>query len=174
MSDDNTPDVLVRYVRNADTSVSTEAIKFHDDDRPDLLIGEVGYVTLEELHRAAALGVTLEIVSEEEAHELGLQTPEEKEETAPTPKPLSEMKSGELDEVAENEGVDLTGIRSNAEKVSAIEAARAAQPEGRESLPATATTGAPTPTTSGAGTAGSGPGLAPGGGTGSTGTSGTA
>lgn len=168
------PDVLVRYVRNADTSVSTEALKFHDDDRPDLLIGEVGYVTPTELHLAASYGVTLEPVSEEEAHELGLQTPEEKEAANPTPKPLSEMKSGELDDVAEAEGVDLTGKRSNAEKVTAIEEARAAQPEGRDSLPATATTGAPAPTTSGAGTAGSGPGLAPGGGTGNTGTSGTA
>lgn len=57
--------VLVKYVRNADDSVATGALTFHDDtDRPDLVIGGEGLVTPAELDRATALGVVLELVDD--------------------------------------------------------------------------------------------------------------
>lgn len=147
-----TADTLVRYVRNADSSVATGSIKHLDDDRPDLNIGDIGYVTSTELAQAAGHGVVLEPLTEKEAEELGLELP--------TPQvaevPLGDLPEKELERIAKDEGVDLTGKRSKADKAEAIQAARSAQPEGVASLPATAgpagSTPAPTPQASSSGT----------------------
>lgn len=172
------PDTLVLYVRNADPSAATAALRFNDD-RSDLEIGKVGWVTEDELHRAAAFGVTLEPIEESEAKERGLEIPPKlsevvaEEETPLRDRSLADLKTLAIDEY-DLDAETINKMRSKDEVATAIEDKQNAQPEGTDSLPATATSGPTPPTTSGAGSAGSGPGLAPGGGTGSTGTSGTA
>lgn len=79
MSTDN---VLVRYTRNADSSVATAALTF--DGRPDLAIGQVGYVSEQEINQAQALGVVLEPITEDEVAELGLEVPS-KSDASPSP-----------------------------------------------------------------------------------------
>lgn len=139
MSDDTT---LVRYVRNADER-ATGAIAFPDDDRDDLAIGGVGYMTTAEISRAAAYGVLVEPISEADARELGWEPPSQE-------KPLEELSKAELEEIAAAEGIDLSGARSNADKAARIQEARAGQSEGEGSLPATATRGPGGPVSSGA------------------------
>lgn len=152
---------LVRYVRNADDR-ATGALTFYDDDRPDLAIGAAGYVTDEELARAAAYGVVLEPIDESRAQELGIELP------AAPERPLDELSSKELEEIADAESIDLGGARTNAAKVERIQQARSGgSAEGEASLPATATTGPGAPvapsesagsgTTTSVSTAGSGP-----------------
>ena len=102
-----------------------------------MLIGGVGYVTAAELHSAAAFGAVLEQVTPDDVAELGLELPEPDEEPEVISKDLGRDR---LEEIASEEGVDLTGKRSNQEKADAILEARAAQPVGAASLPATAST----------------------------------
>lgn len=140
MSDANT---LARYTRNM-TDAATGALTFPDDSRPDLPIGQVGYVTPEEMQLAAAHGVVLEEITEQDAQDLGLEVPKRD-------LPLSDMNNKDLRAIADAEGADITGKKTNADIVTAIEENRSAQPEGSASLPATATTAADTAgTTTGA------------------------
>lgn len=141
---------LVKYVRNADGNSATERLTF-DDDRKDLLIGKVGYVTQAEVSRVAAYGIILESITEAEAEEQGLELPEP-EVVEP---PLRELSLDDLKDIAKDEGVEVAGLRSKDDFASAIESKRAGgQDEGRSSLPATAGTGpsGTTPTPSSAST----------------------
>lgn len=164
---------LVRYIRNADSNVATGALNFPGDDRGDIAVGGVGYVTPLERQQASALGVQLDPISEEDARNLGLDVPDAPGEQAAAAEPNADLKGvskSKLEEIAEAENVDLSEASNNEQRADAIRQARAAQPEGEASLPATAPAGG-TPAVAPATTAGSGPGAAAGG---STTTGGTA
>lgn len=126
---------LVRYLRNADDTLSTAAITF-GDDRDPLVIGGVGYMTAAEVGRAESYGIILQVVTEDDLADLGISAPGVEAVSDEVDADLGEKR---LEEIAEAEGVDLSGKRSNKAKADAILAARSAQPEGVASLPATAT-----------------------------------
>lgn len=168
-------DILVRYTRNADDNVSTGALKFHDDDRGDLVIGELGYVTEKELHQFAAYGIVLEPFTVEDAQEHNLVVPAKPGEGDDSEVLSADLGQDRLVEIAADEGVDLTGKRSNQAKADAIQAARDDQNSGAASLPATATSSlGENLGSSGSGTADAAPGTTgtstPAGSAGSTGT----
>lgn len=132
--------VLVKYVRNADPGVSTGAIT-HDDDREDLVIGGVGYVSPDEINILSSYGVVLEPIDEKDARDQGLLV-----DAPPESLPLSaDLSQEDINKVAEAEGVDISGARSKAKAVELIEANRAKQDEGAASLPATAGAGPAAP-----------------------------
>lgn len=126
---------LVRYLRNADDTTSTAAITF-PDDRDPLRIGKAGYMTSAEIGRAESLGIVLEVVDESDLPP-GVDAPSDPDSDDPN-SVSADLGERRLEEIAEQEGVDLTGKRSNRAKADAILAARSEQPEGEDSLPATA------------------------------------
>lgn len=133
---------LVKYVQNADHTVSTAAISM-GDDRPNIAIGGVGYVTDEELHRLVGFGAVLEPISEEDAIAEGLlQAPEE---AAVAEVSLNDLDNKGLRAVAEDEGVDVAGLKSNPDIAAAITKARAGVTTGPASLPAMASANPPAP-----------------------------
>lgn len=134
-----TPDILVRYTRNSDSTLATESLRFNDDDRSDLLIGELGYVTELEIHQAASHGIVLEPTDAAEAEDLGLDVPPSPNAEGEAGDDLDGLSNAELRAKAKDEGIDLAGARSNEDITVAIREARAPEvPEGRDSLPATA------------------------------------
>lgn len=112
-TDDHT---LVRYIRNTDDTQSTAAITF-PDDRDPLLIGESGYMTDAEIRQAESYGIVLEALDESDDPDAV----------------TADLGEKRLEEIAEEEGVDLSGKRSNRAKADAILAARSGQPDGDES-----------------------------------------
>lgn len=66
---------LVHYVQNTEASSNTGVIAFHEEDRDDISLGQVGYVTEAELYRLGVYGVVLTPISEDEANELALTVP---------------------------------------------------------------------------------------------------
>lgn len=131
--------MLVKYIRNADPSNATGAIKFNSDDRDDLVIGGQGEVTDEEFALLSGLGYVLE------ATEDG----------------LGDLNKSDLQNLATSEGVDTkdsSGKELNKEDLlDAVRAARAAGPATPDEsvLPATATSGVGGASTVVAGGAGS-------------------
>lgn len=136
----NDNNVLVKYIRNADSGVSTGAIKL-GDDREDIVIGGVGYVSADEINILATHGVILEPIDEQDARDQGLLVDAPAESL-----PLSaDLTQDQIDEIAGAEGVDISGARSKAKAVELIQDARAKQDEGAASLPATASSGPAAP-----------------------------
>lgn len=152
MSNNN---VLVRYTRNSDRHNGTQRLSFQDD-RPDLLIGDVGYVSEDELKNSVRYGVILEPVTADQVHDLGMLTPEERVDDSD--KPLDQYTNAELDQIARDEGVDLSGKNTKADRIEAIQQTRNPRRVGAASLPATATIG---PVSPGAGIAASPAGSGP-------------
>lgn len=145
--------IAVRYERNADER-GTSVLRFHDDDRDDIVIGGTGALTREEYDNVTAGGsVVLEIVEDEDEAARILE-----EAKTPEPEPtLNDLSVPDLRQIADEEGVDLSGKNKKEDIVSAIQDAR--QESGPESLPATASRTAGTTTISGPGAGGAaGPG----------------
>lgn len=67
--------ILVQYTGNADDNNNTGALSF-SDDRPDLKLGEVGWVTQQDFIIAANHGVQLKQVTDEDVNNLGKQVPD--------------------------------------------------------------------------------------------------
>jgi hypothetical protein len=120
--------IAVKYVRNAEER-ATGALTFLDDDRADIQIGGTGAVTSEEFVSLASMGIVLEELEGDEAKEaLATAIPDQ-------PRALSDLNQKDLREIASQEGVDLSGLRSNEAIIDAITENRQSQ-----GLPATATT----------------------------------
>lgn len=128
-------DVLVHYVGNSEGSNATGALAFHEDDRPDLPVGGAGYVTNDEIQVAVAHGIVLEPIDVAHANKHGIHIHE-----ATKQPELKDQSKEDLEKLAEQEGVDTSGLRSKKDLADAIETKRAEPP----SLPAGATVGAGT------------------------------
>lgn len=83
----NDANVLVHYIGNADPNNATGALTL--DGRPDLLAGQAGYVTADELVKLAAAGYSVIPVTEDDLAELGVELPEAAEEAASAPAPVA-------------------------------------------------------------------------------------
>lgn len=138
MSDSNDPNILVKYVSNADASNATGGLTF--DGRETLELGGVGYVTETELHQAVSHGIVLETIEEDEAREQGLLVDPD-----PADRPLDDLSNQELRDLAKDEGTDVKGLTKNEEIAAAIEKGRADKAAGAASQPATAPSSTPTP-----------------------------
>jgi len=115
--------VLVRYLGNADGS-ATGALSF-DDDRPNISLGGVGYVTSDEIARLSTLGVVLDTsFTTDEADELGIPVPGEPTDTADLD---SIDQLDVLKQIAADEGVETAGLRSKEAVRTAIVEHRTAQ-----------------------------------------------
>lgn len=161
MSDNLIP---VKYVRNADERATT-ALRFNNDDREDIEIGGTGAVTELEFNQLQSYGVVLDVIRDKKEAQEILDASRYAADPNATD-PLDTADNRELRSIADDEGVDISGLRKNEDIATAIRDHRSAQleGEGEDSLPATATrTGGPAITGGGAGGGGgaAGPGGAP-------------
>lgn len=113
----------IKFVSNADPSYATQAINLESGTL--LLGGPALEATDEELRNLQANGtVVVEVAKESEVES--------------TEKPLSDLSNTDLRQIANDEGVDVTGLRTNAQLADAIEENRSKTSEPAE-VSATAT-----------------------------------
>jgi hypothetical protein len=120
---------LVEFVRNANPADSTSRLTGLEDG--DITIGHQGLMTDEEYDDAIATGKVVLRVIDENAE------PEDE----PTGDDLDGLTKAKLEGIAEEEDIDLSSASNNEDRVRLIRESRsgtAAEPEGAQSLPATA------------------------------------